>query len=358
MRLALTYNVKRKKYGFVSLEFDSPQTIRAIKDALEEGGNEVALVEADEEVFWNLKRLRNKKTIDFVFNIAEGIRGESRESHLPAILEMLDLPYSGSGPLAQAITLNKVATKKILAYHHIPIANFQMVEEEDFDLEPQLNLPLIVKPNEAGSSIGIFNHSVCLTKRAVKRCVLDILTNYHQPALIEEYLTGREFTVALLGNEKPRVLPIVEINFDALPSGSRPIDSYEAKWIWDDPENPLEILFCPAKIDKKLEQQIEKICLEAFGVLNLKDFARVDIRLNSQNEPYILEINALPGLIADPQENSRFPRAAAQAGLTYNQMINEILKSALKRYNLLELLNSDNGHPLSENECPKNAKEN
>jgi D-alanine-D-alanine ligase len=162
-----------------------------------------------------------------------------------------------------------------------------------------------------------------------------LLDRYREPALVEEYLSGREFTVAILGNgDQARALPIVEIKFDSLPKGVNPIYSYEAKWIWDDTSKPLEIFQCPAELASALRAEIERICLMAYRIVRCRDWCRIDVRLDADNRPHIMELNPLPGILPRPEHNSCFPKAARAAGLTYNQLINTVLDSACRRYGL------------------------
>ncbi|CUS87908.1 D-alanine--D-alanine ligase family protein [Candidatus Kryptobacter tengchongensis] len=359
MRVALVFNLKKEKTddssgddSFSSVKFlnklsaeqkeeiiddtyaewDTWETINAVKLALEEN-HTVTLIEADENSFEKLRRTKP----DIVFNIAEGFHGASREAQIPAILEMLNIPYTGSDPLTLAICLDKARTKEILSYHKIPTAKFIVVENlDEFDGDIELEFPLIVKPLHEGSSKGIFNSSVVENRKELLFEIERILNTYNEPALIEEFLPGREFTVAILGNGKDaRVLPIIEIKFDSLPPEAKPIYSFEAKWIWDTPQKPLNIFQCPAEIDKKLKETIEKIALSTFKILRCRDWCRIDMRLDKNGIPNILEVNPLPGILPNPEDNSCFPKAARAAGLTYNQMINEVLNSALKRYGMI-----------------------
>jgi len=154
--------------------------------------------------------------------------------------------------------------------------------------------------------------------------------------LVEEFLQGREFTVAILGNgNEAEVLPIVEISYNDFPKDFVPIYSYEAKWILDTKENPLDVFSCPAKIDLQLEKQISGVALKAYNALRCKDWSRIDVRLDKNNEPNIIEINPLPGILPDPDENSCFPKAARTKGLNYEEMINKVLYVAAKRYKLI-----------------------
>lgn len=337
LTVALTFNKKKDaapKSGEpedLYAEFDSDDTIKGISNALKSAGHNVILVEADEDAYSKLKRLRN--TVDIVFNIAEGLKGESRESFIPAICELLQIHYTGSGPLALALTLDKARTKEILKFYKIPTPRFQVFNNASEKLNGDMKLPLIVKPLREGSSKGIKDNSLVKNEKELMSRVKEMITAYDQPAIAEEYIACREFTVGILGNKNPKVLPIVEIRFDNLPEGMHKFDSYEAKWTYDNPNSNHDPLICPAKLTKKLEAKIKKVCLDAYGALDCKDWCRIDLRVRN-GIPYILELNALPGMMPDPKENSRFPRAAFTAGMTYNQVINEVLNHALTRYKL------------------------
>jgi D-alanine-D-alanine ligase len=172
--------------------------------------------------------------------------------------------------------------------------------------------------------------------KELKEQVERILTEYSQPALIEEFLSGREFTVAILGNgDEAQVLPIVEINYNDFPEGFIPVYSYEAKWILDTKENPLNVFSCPAKLTPDIETKIKQVALNAYKTLRCRDWSRIDIRMNANNVPNIIEINPLPGILPDPKENSCFPKAARTAGIPYDEMLNKVLIAAARRYNLI-----------------------
>lgn len=312
-------------------EWDTFETIDAVKIALEEHHN-VSLVEADQDAYLKLKQLQP----DIVFNIAEGLNGVSREAQIPAMLEMLNIPYTGSDPLTLAICLDKSRAKEIMSYHKIPTPEFWVIsrKKELRDITPIL--PAIVKPLHEGSSKGIFNTSIVRDRAGLEREVNNVLSRYNEPVLIEEYLPGREFTVAILGNEDDlTVLPIVEIMFETLPPDVNPIYSYEAKWIWDRAENPLEIFSCPAKLTEQLKTQIEQTCRRAYKVLRCRDWCRIDVRLDKDGKPNIIELNPLPGILPNPQDNSCFPKAARAAGLNYNQLIQTVLLLAAQRTGIL-----------------------
>jgi D-alanine-D-alanine ligase len=340
MRVGLTFNIKKGDTeeaqeppssipSDAQAEWDAPETIAAVQSALTER-HEVILVDASEDAYTVLQKTRP----DIVFNIAEGASGPCREGYIPSILEYLKIPYTASDPLTLNICLDKSRTKEILAYHGLPTSRFRVVSDGNFSFN-SLHYPLMVKPLYEGSSIGIRNDSLVRTRQEMKERVLWLHNNYNEPALVEEFLPGREFTVAIIGNgNEARVLPIVEILFDSLPQGVNPIYSYEAKWIWDQSSNPLKIFECPAKLSDELRVDIENACLQAFTVLRCRDWCRIDVRLDANGRPHIMELNPLPGILPNAEDNSCFPKAARAAGMSYSQLINEVLDIACKRYRL------------------------
>ncbi len=351
LNVALTFNVKPESRTFLEevspnfknagvkpeksidiyAEWDTWDTINAVKGALELYNN-LTLVEANYSAFTKLKEINP----DIVFNISEGFNGVSREAQIPSILDMLQIPYTGSDPLTLATCLDKARAKEVLSYYKIPNAKFVIIDSPDAAKNINLDFPLIVKPVSEGSSKGIFSTSFVRDKKELLKESERVLSDYNQPALVEEFLQGREFTVAILGNgSKAEVLPIVEISYNGFPKDFVPIYSYEAKWILDTKENPLDVFSCPAKIDEQLEKQIREVSLKAYNVLRCKDWSRIDIRLDKNDEPNIIEINPLPGILPDPDENSCFPKAARTKGLNYEEMINKVLYVAAKRYNLI-----------------------
>ena len=301
-----------------------------MKSAIEEI-HDVTLIEANGDAYTKLKELKP----DIVFNFAEGLVGVNRESHIPALLEMLQIPYSGSDPLTLGICLDKSRAKEILSYHKIPNAQFLVAYRMEDIENINFDFPFIVKPISEGSSKGIFSSSLVKNKKEFEAEVRRIIFSYNQPALIEEFLPGREFTVAVLGNDdETEILPIIEIRYDDFPVDVIPMYSYEAKWILDTKENSFDVFECPAKLDNELEKKIKDTVLMTYRVLRCKDWSRIDVRLDKNGVPKIIEINPLPGIMPDPNENSSFPKAARAAGMNYNQMIQKVLYAAAKRYKL------------------------
>jgi D-alanine-D-alanine ligase len=307
-------------------EWDSNETISAVEHALSSLG-EVIRLEASANF---PERLRAERP-DIVFNMAEGLRGVNRESHVPAMCEFFGIPYSGSDPFTLSLCLDKARAKECLAYHGIPTAPFQLVHDASSH-SGALRFPVFVKPVHEGSSKGITERNYCRTPSEMREQVAFLLDRYRQPVLIEEFLTGAEFTCAVLGNGgDAHVLPIVGMNFDVLPSGSLPVYGFEAKWLWDRPEQPLEIFECPARIDEALRCTIERVVLAAYHVLGCRDWSRIDVRLDAAGVPNVVEVNPLPGILPDPADNSCFPKAARAAGMSYDELIQTCVRHAADR---------------------------
>jgi D-alanine-D-alanine ligase len=330
-------------------EWDSEETVAAIERALSTHGRVIRL-EANE---YFPERLRRERP-DIVFNIAEGWRGVNREAHVPAICEFFGIPYSGSDPFSLSLCLDKARTKEWLSYHGVRTAPFfllrDIAELEAFlgEKRPRngknaaafLGSPLgsarsaglFVKPVHEGSSKGITERNFCRTPDELEAQVVFLLERYDQPVLVEEYLPGAEFTCAILGNgDEARVLPIVRMNFAALPEGALPVYGFEAKWLWDTPEHPLEMFECPATIDEGLRSEIERVVLRAYHVLGCRDWSRIDVRLDAAGEPNVVEVNPLPGILPNPEDNSCFPKAARVAGMSYKELIGACLAAAAER---------------------------
>ena len=338
MKIAFTYNLKPKKTIRGSMEselyvdFDTPETIKAIKKAIKNNGYEVIMIEANELAYNKLRK--NKNNIDLVFNFAEAVTDTAdREAQIPMFCEILKIPYTGPGPLSAALILNKARAKQIWHHYGISTPKFQWFFSSEEKIDPELSFPMIVKTNEEGSSAGVRDKSLVSNERELRNLISELLKRFGSAVLVEKFLSGREFTVGVLGNDgNLETLPIVEANFEALPEGVNHIDSFEAKWIWDDPSNPIDAIFCPAKIDKETNNKITLLAKRAFEAIGCRDWGRVDIRMDEKGKLYVLEINCPVGLLPDPKENSKLPRAAREAGLSFDQLIGKIIKIALARY--------------------------
>jgi D-alanine-D-alanine ligase len=329
VRIALTYNLKKKDttkpLDYFS-EFDSEETIEAIRGALHKKGHSVDLVEAHQQ---NLLSFFKHNRVDMVFNIAEGTSGRFRESEIPALLEYLDVPYTGSDTFSLALALNKALTKKILQAENIPTPRFQLFSKGTEVLNSDLSFPLIVKPNCEGSAKGISAANVVRGEGALFNKVQEIIKVYRQEALVEEFIEGKELTVGILENGKTTILPILEIDFSSCSRSGEYFYSWRMKEYQGDEKQGLTPTFhCPARLDKKTERIVKEVALKTHNAVGCLDISRTDIRLSRDNVPYVLEINPLPGL--DPKE-SNFPLMAYATGMKYEDLIEAILLSATKR---------------------------
>ncbi|MCX7926625.1 MAG: ATP-grasp domain-containing protein [Candidatus Omnitrophica bacterium] len=329
MRVGLTYDLKTEyspKDGEppdFDAEFDHPDTIEVISKAISANGFIPVKI-------GNVLRLLEKIDnigVDIVFNISEGISGRNRESQVPILLEMVGIPFVGSDALSLGISLDKAIAKKVFIAEGIPTPHFMVLENsQQCDNLDHLQFPLFVKPRFEGSSKGLSESSRVTNKEELKRQVDHIVSVYKQPALVEEFIRGQEFTVAIIGNSPPEVLPVVQIKID----GELKINDkfYTFGHVHDD---ALEYV-CPAPISKQLEQKLSEVALRAYQAIECRDFGRVDIRVDESNNPYVLEINPLPSLsTADV-----FMVIAKTLGISYEEMIGRILKAALKRYNMIK----------------------
>ncbi len=312
MRIGLAYNEKPASAPASDeyAEWDDASTIAAVEQALGIFGSVVRL-EADAFFPQKLSLARP----DMVFNMAEGTSGLARESHVPAICEYLNVAYTGSDPLTLALSLHKGRTKEILAYRGVPTAPFRVIEQPtDLDRMP-LPFPLFVKPVAEGSGKGVFVNNLCDSPATLAERVLSLLERYKQPVLVETYLPGPEFTVAILGNgPEVRCLPVVGFDFATLPA-----------------EQPLDIFHCPADVAPSLYREIEQVALDAYRAIGCRDWCRVDVRVDRFGVPNVIELNPLPGIIPDPAMNSCFPKAARVAGLGYDELIHEVVRIGWKR---------------------------
>ena len=322
LRVGLAHNVRRidpSTGDDEDAEFDSPETISAIVSAIEGFGHEVVLLEATGE----LPRLVGDLDLDVVFNIAEGLRGRTREAQVPALLELLDIPYTGSDAAALAVTLDKGLAKRLVREAGFRTARWRLVHM-DRPAPTDLRFPLIVKPNAEGSSKGVTDASVARDQEALERAVAELQRRYRAPVLVEEFLPGREFTLGLLGDDEPQVLPIMEIRFDAA-RGPLAIYGY-----LDKVSQHSGVAFqVPADIDDDLATRLREVARGCFEALGCRDVARIDLRLDVDGEPAFIECNPLPGL--SPGFSDLCVIAAA-AGMDYPALIGAILAPAVRRW--------------------------
>ncbi len=326
LNVALTYNLKKNEAinNFDDeAELDDIETVTSIKNALEKYGCNVILLEATGEI---IKKIQDEK-IDIVFNFAEGLKGRGREAQIPALFNMLGIPFTGSDETTLGVGLDKALSKRVVASEGIKTPKFQLFFNGKEKIKRNLNFPLIVKPNAQGSSKGIIDKSIAKSQEELYDLVNRIINNYKEPVLAEEYIEGREFTVGLLGNEEEiEVLPIMEIRFDK--SKDTGFYSYNVK---KDSETKTSFT-CPANLTKKEEKNIKNFALKIYKILECKDVARIDLRIsNKDNNPYFIEINPLPGLIDGFSDLTLIWKSM---GNNYEDLIKRILNEALKRNNM------------------------
>jgi D-alanine-D-alanine ligase len=298
---------------------------RAVASALRTLGHDATLIPLGQEIAPFVDALQQLRP-ELVFNLCEGFWGESnRELHVAALFELLGLPHSGSPALTLGLTQNKALTKDLLARHGLPTPDYLLVQPgEVLPKNIALRWPLIVKPCLEDASLGITAESIVNDEIALLNRVNYIHQRYRQGALIEEFITGREFNAAIIGGPHPEALPVSEIRFrEGL---AQQIVSYAGKWLEDSHEYAATEPLCPAPLETRERDLIQQVALQACRLLNCRDYARVDIRLHD-GIPYILEINANPDISPD----AGLARAARAAGLEYPALIGRILEMCLAR---------------------------
>lgn len=340
-KVALAYNsvtalLAHRSYDYIEYlaELDSEPTIQILRTALQAGGHDVFLLEADENAVEQLKAMQP----ELVFNYAEGVRGASREAHLPTLCELLAIPYTGSAPLCLSLCLDKARTKQLLEYYRLPTPAFQVFDSPDEVGELQLRFPLIVKLLHEGSSIGISDASVVDDRPALLAQMRALFEVFHQPLLVEEFIVGREFTVGVLGNRQLSAWPVVERIYET-PRGIATF-SYDpemlsyleqlkgAEYVRALPQAGADYYsICPAPLCPELAAQAQTLAMQAFRALGCRDWCRIDFRMNSDEQFYILELNPIASLAPD----HALAKSAYAAGLSYPEMINQILNLAWQR---------------------------
>jgi D-alanine-D-alanine ligase len=325
LKVGFAFNVKRVRpevdgSNDDEAEYDSPKTLQAIREAIASWGHEVVDLEANSELPAKLAQF----PVDVIFNIAEGLRGRNREAHVPAICELLDIPYTGSDPATLSIALDKGLAKRMVRQEGVLTPHFMLMSTGKERLPKDIRFPLIVKPVAEGSSKGVMPKSVVKTETELREAAREMAAKYRQPALVEEYITGREFTVGLLGERRPKVLPPMEIVF-LDQTEPLPVYSFEHKLDWTD-RIRYEI---PAKLEPAHLRKMQDIARDCFQALGCRDVARIDFRMDASGKIYFLECNPLPGLTPGWSDLCLIAKAA---GLDYRTLIGEILSGAIRRY--------------------------
>lgn len=323
MKVAVIYNKDHtgviNVLGIQNRENYNPKTVEAVAAALEKGGHNVRVIDGNMHVIDSLRdfmpRVMSGERPGMVFNMAYGIQGESRYTHVPAMLEMLGVPYVGSGPTGHALALDKVIAKVIFQRHNLPTPRYWVFSSPDEHFG-ELRYPLIIKPKNEAVSYGI---QVVHNEGELREAIDYVIKEFQQQALVEEFIQGREFAVGLLGNSDLEALPIVEIDFSGDPFG---IQTAEHKL-----NKPLDKV-CPAVISPSVHDCLVKLSKGAFRALGLNDFARIDFRVDTGGNAYILEVNSMASL----GPRGSYVTAAKAAGYDFDHLVNRMLDVAAVRY--------------------------
>jgi len=322
-------------------DFDHIETVQSIQKAIETDGHETQFILADENLPYALKDYNP----DICFNIAEGLGGDAREAQVPSLLEMMRIPYTGSRVLTNAIALDKTLTKRIWRDRRLPVAPFQEFATGDEPLRPELKFPLFVKPAREGTGMGVDMHARVENEAEMRERVKYVINSYRQPALVETFLPGREFTVGQLGRQDAKLhsrhpewyeadgihrLPILELKTEK--SATPGIYSHAAKAQQLGKKGAPEYI-CPADVEPDLAKKLHHLALRGHSLIFATDVSRVDFRLDAEGNPRLIEINPLPGLT--PGYSDLCLQAAAE-GISYEDLILEILYLAAGRWDLLE----------------------
>jgi len=306
----------------------SPVTeFKKIEEILRRKGFSTLTLNVKDDLAFLLAFLKNEKP-DVIFNFIEYFNEEiTQEKNIAGLFELLGIPFTGASSISLANCQNKVITKNILIANGINTPEYCVIEKPDNPLTDKIRFPIILKPINEDGSAGIDTDSVVYNKVEYEIKFSDLIRYCKPPFLAEQFIEGREFNVAILGNEKPEVLPISEIDFSEMPYYLENIVSYQAKW---EPLNEAyhkTIPVCPADLSKKIEDRIKEIALKCYEVMDLRDYARIDIRMTPEKELFVLEINPNP----DITEGVGFMRSAEAAGYSYSDILELLIRYALKR---------------------------
>ncbi|MDD8020115.1 MAG: ATP-grasp domain-containing protein [Acidobacteriota bacterium] len=286
---------------------------------------EAVLIPLQRSMFNFLRKIK-ELNVQVIINLCEGFFGNPHwESNVAAVMEVLHIPFTGNGARTLALCQDKHQAKAILSSFNLPVAASQLITCADEIVE--LHFPMIIKPNSEDASLGVHPESVAYDRQALAEQIKKVIEAYEQPAIVEEFIDGREFNVAILDDGEPRPLPVSEIDFSTMPAGYPHICSYEAKWY------PEHLLYqttcpvCPAPIEAGLEARLQALAINAFKIMGCRDYARIDFRMNDRGELFILEVNPNPDVSLD----AGYARALKAAGINYADFWKLLITNALKR---------------------------
>jgi D-alanine-D-alanine ligase len=303
-----------------------------IEDALRANNHEFSRVAVDDDIEPIIKSLKESNP-DIVVNLAESFAGKSAlESNVAALLNLLGLRYTGSSPAGLILAGDKTLTKKVLTFHGILTARFATVFRGAVDWAGDISFPLILKPPQEDASLGITQKSIVNDVQELLQKISSLQTEYQGPVLAEEFIDGREFYVGVLGNSDAQALPVMELDFSGYPEGKPKIASWEAKWGDEGDEKGAEFegtkSVFPTDVSEELTEKMQKVAVDAFHALRLRDYARVDLRVTAKEEVYVIEVNPNCYL----EKKAEFASAAGKSGLEYPALIERIIELANARY--------------------------
>jgi D-alanine-D-alanine ligase len=331
LKVAVLYNLyerlqKGEEKDYVA-EDAILEEIGAVENAVRVLGHECYVMAIEEEIYPVIHWLKEIRP-DVVFNLCESVYGNACwEMNIPALLDLFQIPYTGSPPLTLGLCLDKGKVKDILNSQGILTPRYKVFDRGFKPIKGNV-FPIIVKPLHEDGSLGISRESVVYEDETLNKQVQYIIERYYQPAIVEEYIEGRELNVGLLEtNGKVSVLPISEIDYSEFPEGIPKICGYEAKWITESVEYQKSKPICPAPLEWVMQKRVEHLAVRAFNLFGCRDYARVDMRIDRDGKIYILEVNPNPDI--SPQ--SGMNRALKVRGMTYEEFVGRLLERALKR---------------------------
>jgi D-alanine-D-alanine ligase len=301
-------------------EYNVIQTLRKL-------GHTVIITPVEESLAAIARQLKQQKP-DLVFNLTEEFKGDRRKDKvITSMLSNTKIPFTGTDSQGLAICRNKIRTKQILAKHKINVPNYLLFPQgKTVKIPKNAKFPMVVKPVFEDGSEGISNASIVNNERTLKKRVKFVTKKWKQPAIAEEYIKGRELYVAIIGNKKPTALPIRECIFNRGAEGPC-LATYRVKWN-EKYRRKWNVKFGFAKLDKTTTKKIYQVCKQVYGLLHLRDYGRIDLRLTAENKIVVLEVNANP----DVKYSEDLAEAAKKAGITYKEFIAQIISNALARY--------------------------
>jgi D-alanine-D-alanine ligase len=304
------------------------EVVGQVNEALSKEGHKVSLIPVNDDLGKLISGLKSQQP-DIVFNLCETFAGkDSFEMHVTAVLELLGLRFTGTGPVGMALRQDKALSKKLLQFYDIPCPAYAVFDKDDLEFAGRMRFPLFVKPLRGDASLCVDDYSLVSDYESLITRAGQIQDELGQPALVEEYIQGRELYASVLGNTPPQVLPLVEMDFSALPAMHPRIYGWQAKFgtgteQYEGTKSTVEVVLPPEVLARTI-----KVARDAARALQARDYARVDIRLSPDGTPYVIEVNANPYL----EETTETALAALKAGIEYSALINRILELSWERY--------------------------